>query len=190
MDWLNRLKTLQTAEATTNNILYPPPPGLSKLSKDVVPIGTESLTGTVVPTTALEPQGSRPEPPATIEQMASAVALSNSTLPFEALSCFYVGYPWLRDHLDSLLAAGWTRRELFMRGRYRWPYGDWGRLGYLPGTMNGKRQVLASGVRPYLALLWLTAGTGNKQRGLYCKTTARSRQSCATKNWKDNSMNR
>ena len=47
--------------------------------------------------------------------------------PPEAVRCFKIGFPWLRDHLDELLAAGWTRKILFGRGRYKWPYGnEWG----------------------------------------------------------------
>ena len=47
--------------------------------------------------------------------------------PPEAARCFKIGFPWLRDHLDELLAAGWTRKTLFGRGRYKWPYGnEWG----------------------------------------------------------------
>ena len=47
--------------------------------------------------------------------------------PPEAGRCFKIGFPWLRDHLDELLASGWTRKTLFGRGRYKWPYGyEWG----------------------------------------------------------------
>jgi rubredoxin len=53
-------------------------------------------------------------------------APNRRTPPAEGLRCFSIGYTWLRDHLDKLLAAGWTRRELFGRGRYNWCGGNWG----------------------------------------------------------------
>lgn len=51
---------------------------------------------------------------------------SLSHCPPDALASFRIGYSWLNDRLDELLVAGWTRAELFRRGRYRWPIGDWG----------------------------------------------------------------
>lgn len=55
------------------------------------------------------------------------LAINRRTLPTEALVCFKVGFLWLKDHLDELLAEGWTRRMLFGRGRYAWPSGnEWG----------------------------------------------------------------
>lgn len=41
--------------------------------------------------------------------------------------CFAIGFIWIWDHLDELMVAGWTRKKLFGRGRYKWPYGnEWG----------------------------------------------------------------
>ena len=44
----------------------------------------------------------------------------------EMEASFQAGFPWLMAHLDELLTFGWSRRELFRRGRYHWPNGDWG----------------------------------------------------------------
>jgi hypothetical protein len=41
------------------------------------------------------------------------------------LKRFKVALAWLLPRLPELLAAGWTRAELFRAGRYRYPYG-WG----------------------------------------------------------------
>jgi hypothetical protein len=59
--------------------------------------------------------------------------------------CFKVGYPWVKDHLPELLAAGWTRRELFGRGRYKWPFGDWG-LSWA-ASWGESRSALSIGTR-------------------------------------------
>lgn len=50
----------------------------------------------------------------------------------EAIMRFKTGFPWIKAHLTELLAAGWTKRELFGRGRHRWPIGDWGAAWVLP----------------------------------------------------------
>ena len=39
---------------------------------------------------------------------------------------FKASWPWLIGNLDHLLAAGWTKAELFRRGRFRCPLGNWG----------------------------------------------------------------
>jgi hypothetical protein len=57
---------------------------------------------------------------------------SAGLIPIEAIKTFRAGFPWITAHLAELLAAGWTRRELFGRGRYRWPIGDWGAAWTLP----------------------------------------------------------
>lgn len=66
----------------------------------------------------LPPQGK-------LSQHATVAALL-STPSAVALACFKIGYPWLKEHLEELLSAGWTRRELFGRGRHKWPIGNWG----------------------------------------------------------------
>ncbi len=45
--------------------------------------------------------------------------------------CFKAAFPWVQDHLQKLLAAGWTRPELFRRDRCAWPLRKWG-LCWLP----------------------------------------------------------
>ena len=40
--------------------------------------------------------------------------------------CFKKGFPWIMEHLDELLATGWTRPELFRRSCNRWCIGNWG----------------------------------------------------------------
>lgn len=57
---------------------------------------------------------------------------STGPIPIEAITTFRAGFPWITAHLAELLAAGWTRRELFGRGRYHWPIGDWGTAWTLP----------------------------------------------------------
>jgi hypothetical protein len=42
------------------------------------------------------------------------------------LSRFRTAKAWLLPRLPNLLAAGWTRRELFGIGRQRYPFGAWG----------------------------------------------------------------
>lgn len=44
----------------------------------------------------------------------------------ENLENFQAAWPWLNANLDTLLAVGWTRAELFQRGKYRFPLGRWG----------------------------------------------------------------
>lgn len=44
---------------------------------------------------------------------------------------FKAAFPWIREHLPELLAAGWTRPALFRRGNCAWPAGNWG-LAWLP----------------------------------------------------------
>ncbi|MHC4326357.1 MAG: hypothetical protein ACYSUX_18960 [Planctomycetota bacterium] len=39
---------------------------------------------------------------------------------------FKAGYTWIKPRLPELLAAGWTRPELFQRAKYSWPMGSWG----------------------------------------------------------------
>ena len=43
-----------------------------------------------------------------------------------ASECFKIGYPWVKDHIDELCGAGWTKPELFRRSPHRWPLGNWG----------------------------------------------------------------
>jgi hypothetical protein len=78
--------------------------------------------------TSLKP--SRPD----IRRHQDNTAQQDATKP-EALACFDIGYPWLRDHLDDLLMGGWTPRELFGRGRHAWPNGNWG-AAWLPTWGN------------------------------------------------------
>jgi len=61
-----------------------------------------------------------------IDQARKSSPQIGTTPPPEAAEAFKAGFPWITAHLAELLAAGWTRRELFGRGRYRWPVGDWG----------------------------------------------------------------
>lgn len=53
-------------------------------------------------------------------------------IPIEAITAFRAGFPWITAHLAELLATSWTRRELFGRGRHRWPIGNWGVAWTLP----------------------------------------------------------
>lgn len=39
---------------------------------------------------------------------------------------FKVAWQWIRDNQDLLIAMGWTKAELFRRGRFRCPLGRWG----------------------------------------------------------------
>lgn len=39
---------------------------------------------------------------------------------------FRAGFAWIWPRVAGLLAAGWTRRELFGRSPTRWPTGPWG----------------------------------------------------------------
>jgi|GEM_PF-3593323 len=48
------------------------------------------------------------------------------TLPDREREYFRAGYAWIMDHLQELLAAGWTRPALFRRSKFRYPYGHWG----------------------------------------------------------------
>lgn len=49
--------------------------------------------------------------------------------------CFKIGFPWIIEHLEELLATGWTRPELFRRSRHRWCMGNWG-LTWLSGWIR------------------------------------------------------
>jgi len=44
----------------------------------------------------------------------------------EAEKAFAAGSPWVFKNKAALLAAGWTRSELFRRSRIRYPAGNWG----------------------------------------------------------------
>ena len=44
----------------------------------------------------------------------------------EAERTFAAGSPWVFKNKAALLAAGWTRSELFRRSRIRYPAGNWG----------------------------------------------------------------
>ncbi|MDK9706386.1 MAG: hypothetical protein OEL83_04990 [Desulforhopalus sp.] len=70
-------------------------------------------------------------PPEKISDKASLPSWTSAP-SIEAITRFKTGYPWITLHLVKLLAAGWTRRELFGRGRHRWPIGDWGAAWVLP----------------------------------------------------------
>lgn len=39
---------------------------------------------------------------------------------------FKAAWPWLKANCELLLATGWTKAELFQRGRFRCPLGKWG----------------------------------------------------------------
>lgn len=39
---------------------------------------------------------------------------------------FNKSWPWLKENLSSLIAAGWTRRALFQKSASRYPAGNWG----------------------------------------------------------------
>lgn len=60
------------------------------------------------------------------------VPSSTGPIPIEAITAFRAGFPWITAHLAEFLAAGWARRELFGRGRHRWPIGNWGAAWALP----------------------------------------------------------
>lgn len=72
----------------------------------------------------------------------------------EAMGCFKIGFPWLRDNLADLLRAGWTRRELFGRGRYKWPIGNWG-TAWLPFWGDPSR-VVSIGISGQLIFSFIT----------------------------------
>ena len=46
--------------------------------------------------------------------------------PAEQKKYSQAGFPWIMAHLSALLAAGWTRPELFRRSAHNWPVGQWG----------------------------------------------------------------
>jgi hypothetical protein len=86
----------------------------------------------------------------------------------EALKCFRIGYTWLNDHLDELLVAGWTRAELFRRGRYRWPIGDWGVAWLSSWSDPGKDASI--GARGEIVFSFKTA-TGQAQQTAWPNVT-------------------
>lgn len=50
---------------------------------------------------------------------------------FQQRIYFDAAWPWIKQNLPRLLAAGWTRAALLRRSKYRWPYGTWG-AAWLP----------------------------------------------------------
>lgn len=79
---------------------------------------------------------------------------------------FNKSWPWLKENLSSLFAAGWTRRALFQKSANRYPAGQWG-VAWLdvwrkPGLVakltatgniefsfsSGSRQVRQTATRP------------------------------------------
>jgi hypothetical protein len=77
-------------------------------------------------------------PPLEKSRRQATLQSSAGPLPLEAITMFRVGFPWITAHLTELLVAGWSRRELYGRGRYRWPIGDWGAVWTLPFGQPGK----------------------------------------------------
>jgi hypothetical protein len=44
----------------------------------------------------------------------------------ELVKYFRAGRGWLLEHLPELEAKGWSRKALFVAGRFKYPCGDWG----------------------------------------------------------------
>ena len=46
--------------------------------------------------------------------------------PPREIDFFKKGFAWIRPKIDELLAAGWSKPELFRRGKFKHPIGNWG----------------------------------------------------------------
>lgn len=44
---------------------------------------------------------------------------------------FAAAWPWIKENMNRLCSAGWTRAALMRRAKFRWPYGPWG-AAWLP----------------------------------------------------------
>lgn len=85
--------------------------------------------------------------------------------PDEALACFGIGFRWAGDHLPELLATGWTRRELFGRGRYSWPLGnEWG-LAWADSWQD-ERKTATIGEHGKIIFSFLTANGDQAQHSV------------------------
>lgn len=73
----------------------------------------------------------------------------------EALASFRIGYTWINNHLNELLSAGWTRAELFRRGRYRLPIGNWG-AAWLSSWSDPEKEA-SIGTKGEIVFSFLTA---------------------------------
>ena len=63
--------------------------------------------------------------------LLTTIHVRNTERQAEAKLYFAAAWPWIREHLPDLLAAGWTRAGLLRRGKHRHPYGNWG-VAWLP----------------------------------------------------------
>ncbi len=65
------------------------------------------------------------------QQAKAAAPGSQGTMLFNGpkikpVKYFQAALPWIMEHLEELLQAGWTRPELFRRSKFNWPVGPWG----------------------------------------------------------------
>lgn len=74
---------------------------------------------------------------------------------------FQAAFPWIREHLPELLAAGWTRPELFRRGHRTWPAGNWG-IAWV-SAWSKKNLVVSIGHRGKLIFRFTSGGRNIKQ---------------------------
>ncbi len=47
-------------------------------------------------------------------------------IPERARQAHIIGAAWCTEHKEQLAAAGWHGSDLFRRGRFRYPLGNWG----------------------------------------------------------------
>ncbi|BCO08794.1 hypothetical protein GF1_11700 [Desulfolithobacter dissulfuricans] len=91
-----------------------------------------------------------------------AVQPRRQRLEGEARRCFHAAFPWLMEHLPELLAAGWTRPELFRRDKTAWPVGRWG-VAWL-SVWSKKNLTIALGVQGELTFSFPSSGRQIVQR--------------------------
>jgi len=60
------------------------------------------------------------------ETATSSLLQSRCSIPLEAQQNFTAAWPWIKENMQVLLGAGWTRARLVRRGRFRHPMGNWG----------------------------------------------------------------
>lgn len=75
-------------------------------------------------------EGQQPEavPPLIVGSVVKISLLSTpvSRMVTSEQENFVAAWPWIKNNLEKLLAAGWTRAALFCRGKLRHPVGNWG----------------------------------------------------------------
>ena len=85
-------------------------------------------------------QASRPQPKAKEPTPNLCGGQGSAARSAEQKKYFQAAFPWLMAHLTELQAVGWTRPELFRRGKCRWPSGNWG-LAWLPVWVKHELKV-------------------------------------------------